>query len=162
MNKQELIEKIEDLETLGLVSEHINKKEVLDLVELLDEPQKPTIPQFVANMIEGAKEENPDPELGDTLQYVLINGTMDFAEWFSKKSNRELFARACILGYEIEKEKRYLVKIKPTGHYLAINGEGKMFHSLVNKRKFTKEELENAGLGEVFSCSIFGVEEVEE
>lgn len=162
MNKQELIEKIEDLETLGLVSEHINKKEVLDLVELLDEPQKPTIPQFVANMIEGAKEENPDPELGDTLQYVLINGTMDFAEWFSKKSNRELFARACILGYEIEKEKRYLVKFKPTGHYLAINGEGKMFHSLVNKRKFTKEELENAGLGEVFSCSIFGVEEVEE
>ena len=162
MNKQELIEKIEDLETLGLVSEHINKKEVLDLVELLDEPQKPTIPQFVANMIEGAKEENPDPELGDTLQYVLINGTMDFAEWFSKKSNRELFARACILGYEIEKEKRYLVKFKSTGHYLAINGEGKMFHSLVNKRKFTKEELENAGLGEVFSCSIFGVEEVEE
>lgn len=162
MNKQELIEKIEDLETLGLVSEHINKKEVLDLVELLDEPQKPTIPQFVANIIEGAKEENPDPELGDTLQYVLINGTMDFAEWFSKKSNRELFARACILGYEIEKEKRYLVKFKPTGHYLAINGEGKMSHSLVNKRKFTKEELENAGLGEVFSCSIFGVEEVEE
>lgn len=162
MNKQELIEKIEDLETLGLVSEHINKKEVLDLVELLDEPQKPTIPQFVANIIEGAKEENPDPELGDTLQYVLINGTMDFAEWFSKKSNRELFARACILGYEIEKEKRYLVKFKPTGHYLAINGEGKMYHSLVNKRKFTKEELENAGLGEVFSCSIFGVEEVEE
>jgi len=36
-----------------------------------------------------------------------------------------------------------------------------MFHSLVNKKKFTKEELEESGLSEVFSCSIFEVEEVE-
>jgi hypothetical protein len=170
MNKQELIEKIEDLETLGLVSEHINKKEVLDLVELLDEPQKPTIPQFVANIIEGAKEENPDPELGDTLQYVLINGTMDFAEWFSKKSNRELFARACILGYTVEKEKLYQVRLKKIaermGYLNRLKGTSEFMISYPEENnlyatKFTRKELEDAGFSEVFNSPLFEVEEVE-
>lgn len=59
MNKQELIEKIEDLETLGLVSEHINKKEVLDLVELLDEPETGHVdeaPRYVKNILARLRE----------------------------------------------------------------------------------------------------------
>lgn len=170
MNKQELIEIIENQPyEKGILIDTVkfNRNWLLRMIDQLDEPQKPVIPQFVANMIEGAKEENPDSELGDTLQYVLINGTKDFAEWFSKKSNRDLFARACILGYEVEKEKRYRVRMKganPRYKHLkkGTNGDwlfGDVFAS--GDQHYTRKELEEGGFGWVFDCPGIEIEEVE-
>ena len=59
MNKQELIEKINNLQyTLSWNIPRINKETVLELIEQLDEPEKVTIPQFVAEYIEFKKKNN--------------------------------------------------------------------------------------------------------
>ena len=162
MNVQELIERIEGLPELDEKKRTwIDKEIVLGFVNQLDEPEKVTIPQFVADIIEGAREENPDSDLADTLQYALINATIDFASWFDKKSNRELFARACILGYEVEKEKRYTVVMKATKQPLYYNvGDKKIFFSMGGlATNFTKKQLQEAGFGEVFNSPLFEVEE---
>lgn len=82
-------------------------------------------------------------------------------KWLNDKNNQELFARAWLTDYEAEKEKRYLVKIKATKHYIAKDGTGKIFFSLAYKESFTKKELEEADFGWVFDCEGVEIEEVE-
>ncbi len=133
-----------------------------------EEPQKVVVPQFVADVIEGAREKSP--ELEDALHYTWGNGTKEFTKWYNKKTNRDLFARAWLDGYEVEKEKRYLVKMK------RINGYGRYLNkSLLSKEyffasnneicdyrtKFTRKELEQDGFGWVFDCEGIEIEEVE-
>lgn len=79
-------------------------------LEGMAEREKVKVPQCVADVIEGAREQSP--ELEDALHYTWGNGTKEFTEWYNKKSNRDLFARAWLDGYEVEEEKRYLVKVK--------------------------------------------------
>ena len=164
MNKQELIKEVREigiysLNIFGAVVEGIPTKTAIKLIKQLDEPQKVKVQQFVADVIEGAREQSP--ELEDALQYTWGNGTKEFTEWYNKKSNRDLFARAWLDGYEVEEEKRYLVKIKATKHYIAKGGTGKIFFSLAYKESFTKKELEEAGFGWVFDCPGIEIEEVE-
>lgn len=137
----------------------IDVDRIIDTIKQLDEPEKVTIPQCVADVIEDAREKSP--ELEDALQYAWSNRTKEFTEWYNKKSNRELFARAWLDGYKVEEEKRYLVKIKATKHYFVKDGNGKIFFSLAFKGCFTKKELEEAGLGWVFDCEGIEIEEVE-
>lgn len=158
MNKQELIEKFEQFSGHGSRC-YIERNEILNLVKQLDEPEKVKVPQFVDDVIEGAREHSP--ELEDALHYACSNGSQEFTEWYQKKSNRDLFARAWLDGYEVEEEKRYLVKIKATKHYIAKDGTGKIFFSLAYKESFTKKELEEAGFGWVFDCEGIEIEEVE-
>lgn len=56
MNKQELIKAVEELPAncRGL-RPMIDKWSMLELIKLLDEPQKVVVPQFVADWIEEAK-----------------------------------------------------------------------------------------------------------
>ena len=164
MNKQELIKEVREigiysLNIFGAVVEGIPTKTAIKLIKQLDEPQKVKVQQFVADVIEGAREQSP--ELEDALQYTWGNGTKEFTEWYNKKSNRDLFARAWLDGYEVEEEKRYLVKIKATKHYIAKDGTGKIFFSLAYKESFTKKELEEAGFGWVFDCPGIEIEEVD-
>lgn len=170
MNKQELIEKIDNLQySLSWNIPRINKEIVLDLIEQLDEPQKPVVPQFVADVIEGAREQSA--ELEDAFEYArdaAFGG--ELGEWFMKLENRNTFARAWLDGYEVEKEKQYTVKMKNLRAlfcYLAyIPDEG--YWSLMASGgesiiiKHTRKELEEAGFGEVFDSPLFEVEEVEE
>lgn len=55
MNKQELIKHFEEMEYVSIVQ--MGKEAFIDMIEQLDEPQKPVIPQFVADYIEKYKEE---------------------------------------------------------------------------------------------------------
>jgi len=161
MNVQRLIDKFEERKTIigNFQGYAVWWEDVKEILEQLDEPEKVKIPQFVADVIEGAREQSP--ELEDALQYTWGNGTKEFTEWYNKKSNRDLFARAWLDGYEVEKEKRYLVKIKATKHYIAKDGIGKIFFSLAYKESFTKKELEEADFGWVFDCPGIEIEEVE-
>ena len=152
MNKQELIERIRRLDESYLKAEFF-----LKLIEQLDEPEKVKIPQFVAEHIEHSKEIGRD--LQDAMNSSLINKQVD--QWLYTKNNMETFARAWLDGYEVEEEKRYLVKIKATKHYIAKDGIGKIFFSLAYKESFTKKELEEANFGWVFSCEGIEIEEVE-
>ena len=161
MNVQRLIDKFEERKTIigNFQGYAVWWEDVKEILEQLDEPEKVKIPQFVADVIEGAREQSP--ELEDALQYTWGNGTKEFTEWYNKKSNRDLFARAWLDGYEVEKEKRYLVKIKATKHYIAKDGIGKIFFSLAYKESFTKKELEEADFGWVFDCEGVEIEEVQ-
>lgn len=175
MNKQELIEKIEDLETLGLVSEHINKKEVLDLVELLDEPQKPTIPQFVADWIEECKKKG-DLSLGGAIQLPRP----EIYGWLADWKNQETFARAWLDGYTVEEEKKYKITLlnRNDGDLYLVNQNADLadkyghfspvvllFTKCTNFSKkcyeLTKKDVVSYDFGWVFDCPGVEVKEVE-
>lgn len=160
MKLKELIDKYEAAEcVVDFVSGKTLLKNIRRDLEQLDERQPVKVPEFVDDVIEGAREHSP--ELEDALHYACSNGSHEFTEWYQKKSNRDLFARAWLDGYEVEKEKRYLVKIKATKHYIAKGGIGKIFFSLAYKESFTKKQLEEAGFGWVFDCPGIEIEEVE-
>lgn len=156
MNVQRLIEKYEKLEGVWDAegAESARKIFLMDLKQL-DEPQPVQVPQFVADWIERSKQEKRN------LRNALNNGGEKIRLWFLDQENYDLFARAWLDGYEVEKEERYLVKIRATKHYISKDGTGKIFFSLAYKESFTKKELEEAGFGWVFSCEGIEIEEVE-
>lgn len=166
-NKQELISKYELLKN-GYNFNVVAIDGIISDLKRLDEPEKVVVPQFVADVIEGAREKSP--ELEDALHYTWGNGTKEFTEWYNKKSNRDLFARAWLDGYEVEEEKRYLVKMKNMSKKmdcLAFKfGHIWVFRSSEENEEYrtrhTRKELEEAGFGWVFSCEGVEVEEVEE
>lgn len=83
-------------------------------------------------------------------------------EWFYE-GNIETFVRAWLDGYTVEKEPKYTVKLKNTDDYLVkTNNDDYRFYNNIytNRRKHTRKEIENAGLGWVFSCEGVEVEEV--
>ena len=174
MKYKELIEKIEALPAHNARNRPwIDKKLVLGLVRELDEPQKPVVPQFVAEWIEACSKNL----LGFNLKSAMnINTIMHYSEnhnklinWINLGTNQELFARAWLDGYEVEKEKRYLVKVKGHIHEnILVYGYGikrYFFSSNIegNRRAHhTRKELEEAGFGWVFDCEGVEVEEVTE
>ena len=102
MNKKELIEKIESLPSLTSITSirpYIDKKVVLGLISQLDEPEKVVIPQFVADWIE---ECNDDFHLFGAMEAISLN-QKELDYWFREDDNMELFARAWLDGYEVEK-----------------------------------------------------------
>lgn len=223
MNKQELIERIEDFPCeASLVTEmiRINKNTLLGWVKELDLPQpiklkdviariekfdlatkavwineilyklgsdyglhkyyagykqgkfdgakergRVTVPQIVADYIKYTKEAGWD--LLEAMDDVAYEDNKDLRKWFN--NNTETFARAWLDGYTVEKEKRYLVKIRgfvecgdyfnyfvEAGHW-AFSGPS----NHPNVRTYhTRKELEEAGFGDVFDSPLFEVEEV--
>ena len=167
MNKQESIKKYEDLfETLH-VFPVVATRRVLEDLRQLDEPQKVQVPQFVAEHIKHAKEIGRD--LQDAMNSATIHEEVD--QWLYTDDNMDLFARAWLDGYEVEKEKRYLVKIIGITDYnsylnyrkaeKAWTIESKMEIDAI-RTNHTRKELEEAGFGWVFDCEGIEIEEVEE
>ena len=161
MNKQELIEKYEYLNHSYF--RRVDTSEVLKDLRQLDEPQKVTIPQFVADFITEQK------KLGHTLSYSIDASMSDrVAEWYW--DNSELFALAWIFGYKIEKEKRYTIRfknIRKETRYLKYDRVVENWYfgveqcSKETKISHTRTELEEANFGWVFDCEGIEVEEVD-
>lgn len=176
MNKQELIEYCESLKgDLNKFINGIDVNKIIKMIEQLDKPQKVTIPQFVADWIEKCK---AIKEFKVSLAYALNsevwseNNLSDKCiDWLYNANNQEIFARAWLDGYEVEKEKRYIVKVKGVekgydylNHRISLDswffsGESE---PLDFRTKHTRKELEEAGFGEVFNSPLFEVEEVTE
>ena len=165
MNKQELIESINHLPSYcSRPRLMIDKLTTLELIKLLDETQEVEIPMFVADFITEQK------KLSHTLSYSIDACMSDgVAEWYW--DNSELFARAWMDGYEIEKEKRYLVKMKGMDKEFTMlkldKIRGSWYLGNDNEYSYTKtahthKELEEAGFGEVLNSPLFEVEEVAE
>lgn len=164
MSVKELIEKFEERKTIigNFQGYAVWWEDVKEIFEQLDEPQPIKIPQCVADVIEDAREKSP--ELEDALHYTWGNGTKEFTEWYNKKSNRDLFAHAWLDGYEVEKEKRYIVSLK-NGQPLVKSQSGDTLYFNQNitagNYKVTRKQLEEADFGWVFDCPGIEIEEVE-
>lgn len=136
--------------------------------------EKVIVKQFVADWIEYCKFTHVN------LQHALIVGDVDFYNYanqtdFSKlkefletENNQATFARAWLDGYEVEKEKRYRVKLKSNSEEIdyLVNTErnGLRFYSVIytQRREHTRKELEDAGFGWVFDCTGIEIEEVQD
>ena len=174
MNKQEFIERMKSLKNLfGNKSEYVEIDAVIELASELDEPQKVTVPQFVADWIEVCKEHlTSSLYLAMTPSFLKANNqSFELILWIKKKENQEIFALAWINGYEVEKEKRYSVRIKGVDScfeclYYGMGSNTWSFRmkheSGYFRRSHTRKELEAGGFLEVFNSPLFEVEEVEE
>lgn len=170
MNKQELIGKIIDLPyEAGVVTDtlKINRAGLIKLIDQFDEPQKVQVPQIVADYIKYTKD--ADWDLQEAMDDVAYEDNKDLRKWFN--NNIENFARAWLDGYEIEKEKRYIVKVKGAEegyNYLnrRISSESWFFSGesepLDFRVKHTRKELEKASFGWIFDCEGIEVKEVKE
>lgn len=127
------------------------------------EPQKVKVPQFVADWIERSKQEKRN------LRNALNNGGEKMRLWFLDQENYDLFARAWLDGYEVEKEKRYRISMPKARNYMnhaqiLCEKDGKIFWCsewYPFRAKFTRKELEEADFGWVFDCPGIEIEEVE-
>ena len=175
MNKQELIEKYKEYED-GLfdIGARVACQLFLKDLEQLDEPGKVEVPQFVADWYE----ENKDNFEGNLYRCTYnIPSTFDgaklneFERWFITAGTKpfQTLVNMHQFGYEVEKEKRYLVKIKGD-----IKENTLVYGELLERYFFTKgftlgnaiyyhtrKELEEAGFGWVFDCPGIEIEEVE-
>lgn len=160
MNVKQLIEKYENILKKSVPFTVVNIHGVLRDLKQLDEPQKVVVPQFVADYIDISK------FYVRTLHYALENSPEKVNLWLCENEiNRQnTFARAWLDGYEVNKEKRYLVKLKVVDQYL-VSIKDENFLGFVQSRlrsKFTRKELEEAGFGWVFDCPGIEIEEVTE
>ena len=122
MNEQEVIEKIKNLnarETFISETIWVKRDEVLDIVKQLDEPEKPVVPQFVADWLVVCKE-NLAVCLAIAMRFSFLAANdqpEETIQWLKSAKNQETFAKAWLYGYEVEKEKLYTVEI-PNPHGL--------------------------------------------
>lgn len=167
MDRQEAIEK---LSTIG----HISVSYAEDLYDSFF--PKPAIPQFVADWIKYCKFTNVSLGRGlfisdiDFYNYESQEDCSKLKEFLGTETNQETFALAWTLGYEVEKEPRYTVRIKGIdGHCKYLNRNTKtqkwLFASKTELESFrahhTRKELEDADFGWVFNCQGVEVKEVE-
>ena len=118
MNKQEAIEEIKKHSTQLYDDFAIIRDKAIQIVNQIDEPQKPKVPQFVADWYEENK---------CYFEWNLYNFCVDFherklqedlREWFADNTNEPIETLVMMhkFGYEIEKEKLYTVELpNPNG-----------------------------------------------
>ena len=127
MNKKELRKAIIELpvDCSGLRPK-IDQLTTLELIKLLDELEKVKVPQFVADWIANVKRNGfkfrnssrfheeivSSDDVYRVMYYILKESIAGEAIRIWVNANRDAFARAWLDGYEVEKEKRYIVKLK--------------------------------------------------
>lgn len=176
MNTQELIERIKRLPFSYIWDEpYLNKKVVLEAVEQLDEPEKVKVPKFVADWYEKNKDEfelNLWVFLTD-FDEENIDMSERFGIWLGDEDNNPIQTLVNMhqFGYEVEREKRYLVKFKGLGHEFRVLKYNIFYNDWFTgsdredssfKLRHTRKELEEAGFGWVFDCPGVEVEEATE
>lgn len=175
MNVKELIDKIESLPSLTSITSirpYVDKKIVLGLVRQLDEPEKVAIPKFVAEWYEEHKD-SLEFSIFDYVYRINEKEESVFKKWFVDSTTRpfQILVNMHQFGYTVEKEPKYIVKVKGLCEYhKTLNREKHSNKWLFSDHeenslydtKFTRKELEEAGFGWVFDCEGIEVEEVEE
>ena len=136
-------------------------QQLKDADKIRQELNKPVIPQLVADWYEDVVD-----EFYIVLERLVLNyrnnTNMPICKWFLETEDAlKILINMHQFGYEVEKEKKYFVKIKATKHYFAKDGNGKIYFSLAFKSGFTKKRLEEASFGWIFDCEGIEVEEVE-
>ena len=157
--------------------------ENMDIVEIdenlvhkgINEPKEVVVPQFVADWYEEHKD---DFEIAlfrciDHIPSVYDEEELnDFEEWVidSRTKPFQTLVNMHQFGYTVEREKRYLVKIKGnvSENILVFGLVTQVYFFSKDKRNskcrqttHTRKELERSGFGWVFDCPGIEIEEVE-
>ena len=180
MNKKELVNIIR---TEVLLAKSIPERkgyiagleEAINIIEgFSNEPQKPVVPQFVADWYEENKDDF-ETNLFCCVHKILRkrnNDLSEFEDWVIDE-NTEPFKTLVNMhqfDYEVEKEKRYVIKFKNIQeHHSFLNFSVKTEKWLFSipegdtlyRTHHTRKELEDAGFGWIFSCEGIEVKEVE-
>lgn len=147
-------------------------EQLKDADKIRRELNRPVVKQFVADWFEKCKEDL-EYNIWDWIKHkdeLEKTENMQFIQWLHNCDNEPVktLVKMKLYGYTVEKEKKYLVKIKSTGQCLGkyyINNEilsPRFIYTGRNADGFTRKELEEAGFGWIFSCEGMEVEEVED
>lgn len=171
MNKQEAIKKLKE-KRLFFEDDYLGAMTVIELndaqkiISQIEEPQKVTIPKFVAEWIGYCKFKgftllgalDPVSELGVGLVTSLTEELRKGKDWAQR--NQETFARAWLDGFEVEKEKLYTVEIPSPNRttepimYLSRNERGKIvltsWFLLVGQKKHPHSHLTESEIKQDF------------
>lgn len=162
MNKDEAVQKLSKVARISVAYAE-------DLYDSFFE--KPVVPQYVADWYEGHKD-----ILNEAIWEYLVNWDEvvqnDFKRWMYKAYENgaiTTLANMHQFGYEVEKEKRYTVRIKGVDGYATHLNENLGNHEWffasddeINgyRIKHTRKELEANGFGWTFNCQGVEVKEV--
>lgn len=176
MNKQELIDYCNAVkENKSQIINCIDVNGIIKRIEQLDESQKVKVSEEEAKFLE-TFDFRYDFDVTTALYYVSRTGwgyhltdkdgteLKHLTREARLPKNRKRLIKAILDGYEVNKEKRYLVKLKAVDQYL-VSVKDENFLGFLKSRlrsEFTQKELEDAGFGWVFSCEGIEIEEVTE
>lgn len=156
--------------------EDVPVEEVLEDLQKIEGIYKPKdVPQFVVDWYEEYKD-NLEYNIWDWMKYNLEpkkRENAQFSKWIASTENHpvETLVSMKLFGYSVEKEKKYIIKLKNVQKGL----ESFKFDRVIEKWYFgfnqesttarlyhTKEDLVNAGFEWMFNCPGIEIEEVEE
>lgn len=138
--------------------------------------EKPIVPQYVADWYK-ANKRNLDLSLSGLVFDLATNSPIyynkEFKAWV--EDNKETFITTLVnmhqFGYEVEKEKRYTVRVKGIDGYTThlnrnLGNKVWLFASNEKSKGFrvehTRKELEDAGFSWMFNCEGVEVKEVDD
>ena len=179
MNKKEVIEKIKNLnarETFMSEIIWVKRDDVLDIINQLDEPEKPVLSKEEAEWLEHLK------LIGNFTHCLYVITRQGWGCDFEFRSHGKKYKLSCasendgdeneltknrlvnalIYGYEVEKEKLYRARHKLTGEYLSQNyAKTGYYHGLDHFHilKLSKKDWEELG---VLDDKVYEIEEVTE
>lgn len=170
MTKQEAIELVKNTSYSVPINDsvkYLREETVIRIIDELDEPEKPVLPQFIADWLEVCKE-----NIGFSLSSAMSHSTSlmkaqpnKVQGWFNLKDNQETW----LFGYEVKKEKLYIVEIpnpNSDNHLLLRkNFDGKICVSLLHSEYWRGNEstrLTEAEIKEGFDWAWQFAKEVEE
>ena len=141
MNKQEAIEKIEKGKSNFNAWEDLVRnrafEDALTIVKKIDEPERPVVPQFVADWYEEHKDNFEIYLSGLCINFTCHREWLNdkLANWYEELENKPIQTLVNMhqFGYEVQKEKLYTVELpNPDSHdkgkfVLCKNKSGKVF-----------------------------------
>ncbi|CAE82108.1 hypothetical protein EJ-1p26 [Streptococcus phage EJ-1] len=161
-----MIERLERLIGYGS-RDYIERNEILNLVKQLDEPKPVKVPPFVADWYE-KKKHDLNHYIWDYIYNWNHQEESEFKRWMNCSiTTFQTLVNMHQFGYEVEKEKRYTVKIPKTDQYLHSRDNDFFFFVTYVRPDddphncHTRKELKEAGFGWVFHCPGIEIEEVD-
>ncbi|HGF7958565.1 TPA: DUF1642 domain-containing protein [Enterococcus faecium] len=137
----------------------VARKEILEDLKQLDEPQKPVVPKFVADWFEENKDDLDNAIFGYLVFWEERDTDSVLYQWFAKSENNPIENLIRMKdGYEVEKEPLYVIK-KYNGYlsYICLGEKSYERNYTKNKNEAIRLKKEDAKALSV----VFGGEVVE-
>lgn len=153
----------------GTAEEYMERRN--DFIKKYAPQPLPEVPEFVAELVDyTVNVQHTVPS--DIIDYFYFNGEQlpiegmnlpseileleKLSEYFTLAYRRYDFEKACIIGYTVQKPKRFYLKNKLTTSYLELDKTNDYFHHTMNpapyydmtrKSQFTQEEIDSMQTG---------------